>query len=39
MTDKIGDMVKSSNECVTGVPEVGERENGAEEIFKKHYKL
>lgn len=38
MADKIGDTVKSSNKCVTGVPE-DERENGAEGIFKKHYKL
>lgn len=42
MTDKIEDMVKSSNKCVTGVPEEereNDRRNKAEEMFRKHYKL
>lgn len=42
MTDKIGDMAKSSNKCVTRVPEEeieNDRRNKAEEMFRKHYKL
>lgn len=42
MTDKIGDMAKSSNKCVTRVPEEeieNNRRNKAEEMFRKHYKL
>lgn len=35
MTDKIGDMVKSSNKCVTGVPVKEERENGAKENIQE----